>query len=227
MALTPQQLQALFQSISAGSQGAFSGATPGMNQDERNQWINSYGTGGTNYGDYLNWYGNQHGGTGSGAGGAPLMASLDRPSGVSYTPGGNFSGGAGSYSAGGAGSYSAGSTPPPGAVPPPAAPPPGGEVRSKAGGAGTGVWNPTPENFGWHQYYSPGSGASGPGNPYAMGPSGPYAGAPGGGGGGAPPPGITPPGGGGAPGARPKSGGYSFVAGGGSNPSPWGNTRWQ
>lgn len=56
MALNPQQLQALFQAISSGNQSAYAQATPGMSQDERNQWINQYSNGGTGYGDYMNWY---------------------------------------------------------------------------------------------------------------------------------------------------------------------------
>ena len=58
MSLNPQQLQALFQAENSGNQAGFAAATPGMGQDERNQYINQYGVGGTNYGDFRNWYAN-------------------------------------------------------------------------------------------------------------------------------------------------------------------------
>jgi hypothetical protein len=76
MALSPQQLQALFQGESSGNQGAFASATPDMDQGQRNQYINQYGVGGTGYGDFLKWYGGGRQMPGAGTTGGPTGANF-------------------------------------------------------------------------------------------------------------------------------------------------------
>jgi hypothetical protein len=43
MPLSSAQMQALYQTLSSGNSSLFVGATPGMTEQERNQWINQYG----------------------------------------------------------------------------------------------------------------------------------------------------------------------------------------
>lgn len=49
MALTPEQLSALYSGQASGNMAGFNGLTGGMSQQERNQWINQYGVGGSSY----------------------------------------------------------------------------------------------------------------------------------------------------------------------------------
>lgn len=232
MALSPQQLQALFQGISSGNQAGFAGSTPDMSQDERNQWINSYGTGGKGYGDYLSWYGGQNGtsnqpgsvqpgqisqnGSFSVNPGMPYINSMTSPTGVSMTNSVDNSF-AGQPKGGGAGAGPLG----PGSIGPPSGNPGTRDTRDPNGGfnANQQQMNRNP-NFpglgtpGWNQFYTPGSG-NGAHNPYAVGPS-VMPGTPSASG---PPQGgvVAPPGSGGGMGRQKMGGGFGFWGGGGGN----------
>jgi hypothetical protein len=66
-ALNPDQMQALMTGLSAGQTSAFDAATPGMDQAQRNQYINQYGPGGTDSKVFNDWYAGNKQYAGSGA----------------------------------------------------------------------------------------------------------------------------------------------------------------